>query len=164
MHQPTRRLVLPLVALAAASVLAAGCGSKNTSDAVAKPAKPAAAADATAAATDTTAVTTLKVTAGEMYFKPTSYTAKAGKVNFQFTNAGTVEHELIVLKTDKPASSYKPGADGRISEDDSVGEVSETKAGATASKVLDLKPGKYVLVCNIPGHFAAGMQATLVVS
>jgi uncharacterized cupredoxin-like copper-binding protein len=37
------------------------------------------------------------------------------------------------------------------------GEVSELNPGATGSLTVALKPGRYLLICNVPGHFASGM-------
>ena len=34
--------------------------------------------------------------------------APAGKVSFLITNAGTMDHEMVVLKTDQPAGSFTP--------------------------------------------------------
>ena len=36
--------------------------------------------------------------------------------------------------------------------------------GATKALTLDLKPGTYLLVCNLPGHYAAGMWTVLTVT
>ena len=32
------------------------------------------------------------------------------------------------------------------------------RPGATKTITIDLKPGHYVLFCNLPGHYAAGMH------
>jgi uncharacterized cupredoxin-like copper-binding protein len=50
-----------------------------------------------------------------------------------------------------------------VSEDASVGEISETDGGAFKSHTFNLKPGHYVFVCNIPGHYANGMRGELTV-
>jgi uncharacterized cupredoxin-like copper-binding protein len=50
-----------------------------------------------------------------------------------------------------------------VSEKTSVGEVSETKAGASKTAAIELKPGQYVFVCNIPGHYKGGMFGRLTV-
>ena len=42
-----------------------------------------------------------------------------------------------------------------------LGEVSELDPGKSGSLTVDLKPGLYVLFCNVPGHFMAGMWTTL---
>lgn len=88
--------------------------------------------------------------------------AKAGKLKLTLVNEGKAEHELVVLKTDQPAAGLKVSG-GRVDEADSVGEISETAPGATKSATLTLGPGRYVLVCNIPGHYQGGMRGTLTV-
>jgi uncharacterized cupredoxin-like copper-binding protein len=35
---------------------------------------------------------------------------------------------------------------------------------ATKTLTADLKPGRYVLICNLPGHYAMGMWFPLVVA
>ena len=42
--------------------------------------------------------------------------------------------------------------------------MSETDAGKTVTKTLDLKAGTYVLVCNIEKHYAQGMRMGFTVS
>ena len=89
---------------------------------------------------------------------------KAGKVTFTFVNNGNRQHEMIVLKTDTPFDQLTVGSDNKVSEDDSVGEISETDAGKTAVKTFDLAAGKYVLVCNIEKHYAQGMRVAFTVT
>jgi uncharacterized cupredoxin-like copper-binding protein len=88
---------------------------------------------------------------------------KAGKVTFTFKNTGNRQHEMIVLKTDTPVDQLVIGTDNKVSEDASVGEISETDAGKTIVKTFDLQAGKYVLVCNLEKHYAQGMKSTFTV-
>jgi uncharacterized cupredoxin-like copper-binding protein len=37
------------------------------------------------------------------------------------------------------------------------GEVSELEPGKSGRLTINLKPGKYLLICNVAGHFVAGM-------
>ena len=37
-------------------------------------------------------------------------------------------------------------------------------AGSAGWVTLDLAPGRYELVCNLPGHYAAGMYTLLTVT
>jgi len=39
-----------------------------------------------------------------------------------------------------------------------VDEIGEFPQGTTESLTVMLEPGKYQLVCNLPGHYAAGMH------
>jgi uncharacterized cupredoxin-like copper-binding protein len=50
-----------------------------------------------------------------------------------------------------------------VSEDGSVGEIAETEPGKTGTHTFKLKAGNYVMICNIAGHYQAGMYGTLVV-
>ncbi len=38
-----------------------------------------------------------------------------------------------------------------------MGEVSDLGPGRDDTLTLNLKPGHYALICNLPGHDAAGM-------
>lgn len=152
-----RHLALATTPLVAAA-LVAGCGSSGDKADVA--ASSASRVAAEAAAKSAGSAITIKTT--EFAFSPMAAKAKAGAVKLTLVNAGKVEHEVVVLKTDQAAGALKVSG-GRVSEADSVGEVSETAPGATKSATLRLKPGRYVVVCNIPGHYQGGMRGTLTV-
>ena len=94
-------------------------------------------------------------------------TATAGEVKFTIENVGTIGHEFLVVKTDI--------ADGMITFEgdhfaepspglEVIDEIGEYAVGTTELLVLTLEPGNYQLVCNLPGHYAAGMHASFVVS
>ena len=87
-----------------------------------------------------------------------------GKVTFTFKNTGNRQHEMIVLKTDEAFDQLKVGADNKVSEDASVGEISETDQGKTVTKTFDLAAGSYVLVCNIEKHYNQGMRSAFTVT
>lgn len=170
MRTPSRRRTAAAAVLAVTALAAAGCGSDDGSDSTSTPAASTPApTDTTAAATGTDANATptgtgggLKVTSSEFAFDPTTLDAAAGKVEITLDNAGKIPHELVLLKTDTAADKL-PVSGGRVSEKDSVGEISETDGGKTAAHEFDLKPGTYVFVCNIPGHYQDGMRGTLTV-
>ena len=135
-----------------AALGSAGCGNSAGANSAHK-------ADTTAASAAPASTVDAKLSE----FKIDASTAKAaaGKVTFTATNNGKTEHELIVIRTDKPAADLGKGS--RISEAGSVGEVPSIAAGATKSNAIDLKPGHYALICNIPGHYMGGMHADLTV-
>jgi uncharacterized cupredoxin-like copper-binding protein len=92
-------------------------------------------------------------------------TASAGTVVFDVKNAGTIVHEFVVIKTDVapdklPASAGEPG---QMLEDGSVGEVEDVNVGESKQLSIKLEPGKYVLICNLAGHYALGMHVGFVV-
>jgi uncharacterized cupredoxin-like copper-binding protein len=146
-----------VVAAVAAAPLIAGCASSTNAESP----KPASATPTTATATAATGAK-LTVTTTEYAFSPMAVNAKAGRLTITLDNKGKIPHELVVLKTGA-APGLLAVKGGRVSESKSVGEVSETAAGATKSSTLNLKPGSYVFVCNIPGHYADGMRGTLTV-
>ena len=86
----------------------------------------------------------------------------AGKVTFTVKNSGTIKHEMVVLAINPPTLTV--GADGKVSEDSSAGEVGDVEIGKTQSGTLDLKAGTYEVVCNIKDHYGLGMHATLTVT
>jgi uncharacterized cupredoxin-like copper-binding protein len=152
---------LALLAVPVAAALVAGCGSSGGSGASSTPATTASTAPAGSTVVAKNGRVT--VTTTEYAFAPMAISAKPGKLRITLANNGKITHELVVLRTSKPAGSLTVGSGGRVSESSSVGEVSETAAGATKSSTLHLKAGTYVFVCNIPGHYADGMRGTLTV-
>ena len=92
--------------------------------------------------------------------------APEGSVSFLVTNTADETHEFVVLQTDQPADSFPivsfEGETNRIDEEATgvvnVGETGDMEAGAVQMLTLDLPPGHYAVVCNLPGHYAAGMH------
>jgi len=99
----------------------------------------------------------------------------AGTVSLRVVNQGAQTHELVVLPlpAGQAAGTRAVGTDGQVDEAGSLGEASRTcgagagdgiAADAAGWVTLTLEPGRYELVCNLPGHYAAGMYAELDVS
>ncbi|MBN3820775.1 hypothetical protein G3N57_31365 [Paraburkholderia sp. Se-20369] len=92
---------------------------------------------------------------------------KAGKVTFDVANSAdnNMAHELVVLKTNL-ADGALPVRKGEVLEErlHKIGEVEDVASGRHKRVTLTLAPGRYAVICNKPGHYAAGMHATLVVS
>jgi len=97
-------------------------------------------------------------------------TVRAGPVTLVAVNRGTRPHELVVLALPKgqPAGARAVAADDTVDESGSLGEASRSCAagagpgiapGATGWVTVNLRPGRYELVCNRPGHYRAGMVA-----
>lgn len=87
----------------------------------------------------------------------------AGKVTFDVTNVGAVTHEVVFIRTDAAPGTLPldPTDPTRVVETGSAGETGDVDAGKTVSVTLDLAPGRYQLICNQPGHYAAGMYTEL---
>ncbi|HEX9467495.1 MAG TPA: plastocyanin/azurin family copper-binding protein [Acidimicrobiia bacterium] len=90
------------------------------------------------------ATATLKVEAGNIYFKPKNPSVSAGIVNLELDGAGG-NHTLVF--------------DGK----EAGFQLEVSGSGDSQSQKIDLKPGKYTFYCDIPGHRAQGMQGTLTV-
>jgi uncharacterized cupredoxin-like copper-binding protein len=122
----------------------------------------------------TTAVVTggdVSVSLNQWTITPSATTVPAGSVTFDVSNDGTITHEFVVLQTDTPASeipikSFEDEPE-RINEDTAgtnIGETGDMEAGAAQTLALDLAPGHYVFVCNLPSHYGEGMHVDFTVA
>jgi hypothetical protein len=109
---------------------------------------------------------------GMMRVLATPASTPHGRVSLRVTNLGAIRHELLVLPLPATAvpGQRAVGDDGTVDETGSRGEASRDCAagsgdgitpGATGWVTLSLPPGRYELLCNLPGHYAAGMFAEL---
>ena len=112
---------------------------------------------------------------GAMRLTTDRATVSPGPVSFLVTNVGSVSHEMIILPLpgSQIVGSRPTGGDGKIDEVGSLGEASNTCGegagqgilpGASSWITVTLAPGRYEVVCNLPGHYAAGMYSQLTVS
>lgn len=106
-------------------------------------------------------VTGMKMTATPASIKP-------GRVTIRATNRSQgLVHEVIVVRS--PAHDAKLPYDdktGQVIEKriSHLGEVSDLSPGKSGSLTLTLKPGDYLLICNQPNHYKAGMWTRLTVT
>ena len=94
-----------------------------------------------------------------------THTIPAGEVTFEVTNVSTdMVHEMVIspvkgenqpLPYDKSAQMVDEDAAGHL------GEVAELEPGQSGALRITLKPGKYILYCNIPGHYVLGMWTVI---
>lgn len=70
-------------------------------------------------------------------------TIKAGSITFNIKNNGPSPHNIAVKELNKVSDNVD--------------------AGKTGSLAVDLQPGTYTVICNIPGHEQLGMKVTLTV-
>lgn len=119
--------------------------------------------------------------AGMMRILINPATVPPGQVSFRVTNAGALNHELVVmpLAEGQYVGQRAIGPDGEVDEAGNLGEASRTcgadrgdgnpngdgiAPGASGWTTVTLTPGRYELICNITGHYWAGMYTELDVS
>jgi hypothetical protein len=89
----------------------------------------------------------------------------SGDVVFRVKNRGPDAHELLVVRTDDQLPFR---GDGVTVDEDSVeradvGVLEPGQPGGVRELQAHLAPGRYVLFCNMSGHYLGGMRAVLVV-
>ena len=98
---------------------------------------------------------------GMMSIRTDHTSVPSGKVTFDVTNwSRSVVHEMLVVAVDSPDAPLPYDYDtARVVENQikSMGETGEMEPLASDELELDLKPGSYLLICNLPYHYAAGM-------
>ena len=86
--------------------------------------------------------------------------AGAGPVTFQVSNDGSIVHDLLVIRTDLAPDALPLDEDGFMVDEERVEVVAssaELGSGQAAEVSSALEAGSYVLICNIPTHYQAGM-------
>jgi uncharacterized cupredoxin-like copper-binding protein len=90
-----------------------------------------------------------------------SESIKPGIVSFQVTNdSKDTIHELILAKITNPGQPLPYDTGKNVVFEDKIaylGEVEETDPGKTGTLTKALTPGEYMLLCNVAGHYEAGM-------
>jgi len=93
-------------------------------------------------------------------------TVKSGDVNLVVHNRGPDTHELIVVRANGHQLPLR--SDGLTVNEEALrprtaASLDGGAAGSVRSLTVHLAPGRYVLFCNMAGHFLGGMHTTLVV-
>lgn len=108
---------------------------------------------------------TVMVTMSDKDIRLSSAEVPAGLVTFMVMNSGTIVHSLVVIRTDTPDDKMPldPADESKVKETGSIAATGQMPAGSGKQIQRQLTPGKYVLVCNEPAHYAVGMHTGLVV-
>jgi uncharacterized cupredoxin-like copper-binding protein len=133
----------PFVTHSFGDMVKGAAGILHTSGApkVAAPAAPKAAAKAD-----------VNVTLGDMWVKADHPSVKAGTVTFAVKNVGATMHGLAIVAA--PAKVVG----GMVDHDSFLAKGGDLSAGASGTLTAKLKPGRYELICHMPGHYAAGQH------
>jgi uncharacterized cupredoxin-like copper-binding protein len=105
---------------------------------------------------------------GMMAVRADQNSVPAGTVTFDVTNwSRSVVHELVVVAVDSPTAPLPYDYNSwRVVEDQIklVGDSGELSPSASKTLELKLAAGNYLLICNVAGHYAAGMALPLTVT
>jgi len=166
-----------LLSLLSLAIFLTGCGGDNANSTVNANSR-AAANVANGQSSGSTVSPSIgseadKVTKIDVYEKEMSITLSrdtvpAGYVDFVARNDGERAHELVVFKTDVPFDKLPMKGSDLDEKGAGLKNVADTgeenlKSGEVRILHASLDPGSYIVVCNLPGHFKAGMKATLTV-
>lgn len=153
---------LLLLSMLALVVGAAACGGDD---------------DESAAAPDDTVSVRLGENGPKYFVEVDKPSVAAGTILFKIDNVGTIHHEFIVYRTD-----LEPGELGitdenkaDLDEDAIIAEATyatpvrgepdhRIRDGRGADLTIDLDAGKYVLLCDLTGHYAAGQYVGFTVT
>ena len=140
---------ITIAAGALALVAAVGCSSSSSSS------------SSSAGGSDTGGVS---ATVKDFSIDLASSSAPAGSVTFDISNEGPSAHEFVILKTDE-APDALPVKDNEVEEDklDVVDEAEDIAPSTTGTLTTDLEAGSYVIICNVTGHYEAGMHSAFTV-
>jgi uncharacterized cupredoxin-like copper-binding protein len=154
-----RRLFISGALISAAGVLAIGCGGGDNSTTT----------QAQTTATSASQGASVEIRMADYSFTPSDATATAGKVTITAPNDGQIEHELVLAKTDTNPADLPTTSDGEVDEakleakGEDAGEIADVAPQDTKQGTFKLTGGKYVMFCNLPGHYSQGMYGTLTV-
>jgi uncharacterized cupredoxin-like copper-binding protein len=102
-----------------------------------------------------------KMPMAPMGIKVSTHDVKAGPVTFAVHNASKqLVHEMVLSPVKDAATALPYDKKGQKVDEDAaghLGEVAELAPGKGGSLTIDLKPGQYILYCNIPDHYVLGM-------
>lgn len=119
-------------------------------------------ASGTSATTNSASLpSSVHVSLNEWSITPDAAVLAAGKVTFNVSDDGKAIHEMILVKSDMDPANL-PVTRSHVDEPSigqKVGELEGLHAGDNKSATWDLKPGTYILICNLANHYTKGMVA-----
>jgi uncharacterized cupredoxin-like copper-binding protein len=89
---------------------------------------------------------------------------KAGQVTFHVTNIDSSDtHSFIIFKTDLAPGDLPLDSSNNVVETASgltrIDGIPTLEPNVVQDLVVTLQPGNYVAICDLPGHYQAGMYA-----
>ena len=91
---------------------------------------------------------------------------RAGAVSLSVTNYGPETHELVVVQTDLDPTALPLQPDGLTVDEYSpklheITSLEGIRLGQTQRRSIELRPGHYVLFCNLEGHYLGLMYVAI---
>ncbi len=102
-----------------------------------------------------------------MVLAATPSVVKAGRIVLHAVNASRkLVHEVVLVRLDGNKALPLDRAANKVMENrvKDLGEVSDLPPTKSGDLAATLTPGRYLLICNQPGHYEAGMTAQLTVT
>jgi len=160
-----------LIASAAmvAALVAVGFAARAVDIAKRKVTPAVGTSPASSAGTAAAPLTALPVTEHDFAIQPGETSLPAGLIDLAVTDRGPSAHEMLIFQTDLPADRLPRSPDGRVDENGEgvlkVFDSGDNIAVATTKTFhIALAAGRYVMVCNLPGHYLAGMHTSFTVT
>ncbi len=104
----------------------------------------------------------------DMKMTATPDAVKAGRITIHATNKSHgLVHEVIVARPPANGAALPYNDKQAVVIEKQItdlGEVSDLPPGESGSITLRLRPGNYLLICNQPNHYKAGMWTRLTVT
>ena len=135
-----------------ASLLISACGADSSTPPTAR-----------TSTTEASATRNITVILKDFEIEPQFTTTSAGIIAFGVVNRGALDHEFIVVRTDTdfdklPTESAVVHLNSVSFDGITLGNTKKLKSQAMESFKVRLEPGRYVLLCNIAGHYELGMR------
>lgn len=117
---------------------------------------------------DAPKVPVVKVELREYKVKLNKQTVEPGKLILDIADRGVMRHELWVIRTDRPVFGLPTDENDIVIESSPgmrvVAKQKPLLPHTTAELSVNLSAGRYVLLCNLAGHYQRGMAAELYVT
>lgn len=121
----------------------------------------------------------VEVTFDEWTLSTSMKSVPAGTVTFSEENAGEQAHDLLIVRTDEKElpvglEGVRPSLAGEVvlgkehprhehAAMEGDGTLHHLEPERSRQRSVRLEPGRYLLLCSLPGHYEAGQRAELVV-
>lgn len=154
----SRLVLVPAVVL---TLAACAGGGRSTPTPAVGPTSPPAQATSSPGAPSAGAQSIAVSLTDSMRIEPAEMSAQAGEpVVFVVTNTGAIEHEFFLGDEAEQVAHEAEMAEGGMAHDEPNGIAVEP--GETKELTFTFaSAGEWIAGCHVPGHYRAGMKATI---